>query len=451
MSVFVESLRDYIDTLPMIDTHSHVVGFDDGPPVDDRAGMSLPQILLRDYLLYLAGSCGELPVKPDGSDWTVDDAEEHFTAILPLLDEYRGLSTYAALREGIRALHPFDEPDICRENWRAINESIVNAYRTHGERGWHRQVAQRAGICRQTHIAELAYVTEHWDALPADERRQAADLLMPSLVLDSFCFTGFPRKKEVRAHNKAIVGCQPATYDEYLDFCARALDLFVAKGGVSVKLLAAYARSLYFEEVPETVARAYFARDPETLTGEPLRMLQDHLLWRLLEMACDRGLPLIIHTGYSFPTAFGDPENLYNLFKNPRLRTMKVDLAHSGWPNHGGALILARTYRNAYFNLCWTPLMSPELGRQILSMAIDMTPRNKILVGTDCGTTEAMFGTVRMIRRQLAQVLAEKVDDGQFTEEVAQGIARAILVANPGEFYGVPAPEHAGMRSMETR
>ena len=445
-----EELRAYIETLPFVDTHSHVVGFNAGPPLDDKAGMSLPQVLMRDYLMYMAGACGDYPAKVDGSAWTVEDAEEHFMAILPLIDEYRALSTYAALREGIREMHPFAEDDITPENWRAINDSIVKAYRTHGERAWHREAARRAGIVKQTHIADLAYVTEQWDALPADERQRQADLLMPSLILDSFLFTGFVYNKDTRARNKEIVGMQPTTHAEHLEFCAKAMDLFIAKGGTSVKLLAAYARPLYFEEVPDTVGVARYAQGAETLTGEPLRQLQDNLCWHLLEMAADRGLPLIIHTGYSFPTQYGDTEQMYNLFKSPRLRGMKIDLSHSGWPKFGEALILARTYRNAYFNMCWTPLMSPELGRHILSTAIDMTPRNKILVGTDCGTTESMLGTARMIRRQLTQVLTGKVEDGQFTLNIAKELARAILTSNPCEFYGIPTPVNISA-SMELK
>lgn len=205
-----------------------------------------------------------------------------------------------------------------------------------------------------------------------------------------------------------------------------------------MKLLAAYARSLYFaQDVPESRARELYAQDPETLTGEPLRELQDHLFWKLMEMVAARGLPLIVHTGYSYPTRLGDPEHLMNLAQ--RHRSLKIDLAHSGWPNEGGALLMARTYRGCYFNLCWTPLMSYELGRHILSVAIDMTPRNKILIGTDCGTVECMVGAVRLLRRLLGDVLEEKMRIGQFGLEVAKSYARAILYDNPREFYGLPA------------
>jgi len=436
MHSIAEELRAFIEAQPIIDTHSHVAGFDFGTPLDDKQGFSLPQILMRDYLLYLTGSCGEMPVKAGGGEWTIDDAEEHFLALQPLLEEYRGLTTYAVLREGIRELHPFSEPDITTANWRQVNDSIVTAYRTHGERAWLRRAARKAGIVKQTQMTAFSYVTAFWDSLPAAEREVEKEWLMPSLILDGLIFAGWPAHRDAREQAYDIVGMRPQTYDEYLAFCEKVLDAFIAHGGVSVKLLAAYTRTLRFEDVPNEVAAKHFVNGPDTLTGEALRELQDNLCHHILAMAMDRGLPLIVHTGYSIPSSWGDPENLLNLAA--KFRKLKIDLAHSGWPHHGGALLMARTYRNCYFNLCWTPILSEELGRRVLGEAIDTTPRNKILVGTDCGTTECMLGTVRLLRRVLHEVLLEKMRAGQFDLAVAKSYARAILYDNPREFYGLP-------------
>ncbi|MBI2193007.1 MAG: amidohydrolase family protein [Planctomycetes bacterium] len=433
-----EEMKRYVDQIPFFDTHSHVAGFDFGSPLDDKQGRSLPQILMNDYLAYLASSCfDDLQSAFKNGGWTVGEAEAHFQAIQPLLARYRHLSTYAVLREGIRELHHFEGADITMENWKKTNEKVVEAYRTHGERAWQRAACQRAGVARQTQICFLPYVTDHWGQLPAEERKAQSDYLAPSLVLDGYLFTGFASNKIARARSKELLNFYPTTHREYLEFCGRVFDLFHREGGKSVKLLAAYTRSIRFEEVPDSAAADLFSDDPEKLSGDRLRLLQDNLLWHLLEMAVARRLPLIVHTGYNWPTEWGHPENLMNILRSPRLRGLKVDLCHSGWPNHGEALILARTYRGCFFNLCWTPMLSPELGRHILSMAIDMLPRNKILMGTDCGTAEAFVGTVRLIRNQIAEVLAEKVLARQFSAEIARELARAILWDNPCEFYGM--------------
>jgi predicted TIM-barrel fold metal-dependent hydrolase len=192
-------------------------------------------------------------------------------------------------------------------------------------------------------------------------------------------------------------------------------------------------------------ARRLFAHGPELLRGEGLHRLQDNLAWHLLEMAAKRSLPLIVHTGYSVPTDRANPEHLVPLLTSPRLAGMKVDLSHSGWPNHGAALLMARTYPNCYLNLCWTPVLSRALGRRVLSEALDMLPADKILIGTDTGTAEAFFGAVLLIRSLLIEVLEEKVSTGQFGADTAQRLACAILLDNPLAFYGISEEQVAAL------
>lgn len=434
-------LREFVASIPFIDTHSHVAGFDFGTPLDDRGGKSLPQLLLNDYLLYMSGSCHDASLEPAGGGaWKVEDAESHFRAILPLIDRYRALTTWATFREGIRWLHPFSEPDIGLNNWHAINESVVRAYRTHGERAWHRATCAAARIVKQNQMVVLPYVTDHWDGLPAKERQLQADLILPSLVLDGYLFTGFASGAPGRERSKELLGVDPRTHGEYLDFVGRAMDLFKQKGGWSVKLLTNYHRTLFFEEVPDSEAVSLFAMGPEKLKADParageFRRLQDNLCWHMLEMARDRGLPLIVHTGYSLPSSWGDPENMHNLFRSRRLAGLKIDLCHSGWPHEGGTMLMARTYRNCYFNICWTPMLSASLGRRVLEECIDMVPMNKILAGIDAGSIEHMMGVAEFMRSELCWVLEKKMSDGQFDLAVAQRVAQAILYDNAREFY----------------
>jgi uncharacterized protein len=431
------SLAAYIAQLPFFDTHSHSAGSDLGTAREDRGGKSLPQVLFNDYLLYLVGACGELP---KGSPGGVADAAEQFRAMLPVLRQFSAMGTYAALREGIRELHPFAEDDLCLENFAAVNASIVRAYQTHGERGWHRQILARAGIVMQNQMVVLSYLSEHWAGLPAAARAAQQEVLAPSLILDGYLFTGFVSGAPGRRYSMDLLGQHPQTHAAYLNFLSAVLDRFQTLGGWSVKLLTAYHRSLSFQRVSDERAAALFARGPETLRGPDLWELQDNLCHHLLRQAKARGLPLIVHTGYSVPTSLAHPEGLFSLLRDPDLAGLPVDLCHSGWPHEGAAMIMARSLRQAYFNLCWTPLLSPSLGRRILAEVIDIVPRNKILLGTDTGSPESQLGTARLIRRQLTQVLSEKVADGQFSEATARELAAAILHDNAWAFYGRPVP-----------
>ncbi len=232
-----------------------------------------------------------------------------------------------------------------------------------------------------------------------------------------------------------ILGRHPENLQDYLSFCNDVLDVFKKNGGRSVKLLISYFRTLKIETVNRKRAQQLFSAGYRNLSPDALHLLQDFLLRELLIMAKNKKFPLIVHSGYSIPTEYGNPENLINLFKDTSLNGLKISICHSGWPNEGKAMIMARTFRNCYFDISWTPLLSQPVGRRILSEALDMVPANKILIGTDCGNTECFAGTVILIRNLLYDVLAEKVIKSKFDLETAKSIARSILLDNPEEFH----------------
>jgi hypothetical protein len=434
----VPDLRAHVAALPFVDTHAHFAGGDFGTPADDRIGKNLPQILMADHLRYLLEAQGAAPdLLSSYRSWHPDDAQTQMAVVLPLLDRVRHLTAYAVVRDGVRELYPFPEDDLTDDNWRRVNDQLLSTYRRHGERAVTRAVLRRAKTVLHNQMVELPYVTDHYDALPDSERTAQQNLLLPSLVLDGYLFTGFAASTKGRLRSQELLDAHPKSHSDYLAFLAKVLDRFTSRGGRSIKLMLASHRTLRFDPVPDMEASRLFARGPESLRGEGLHRLQDNLAWHLLELAARRNLPLIVHTGYSVPTDWANPEHLLPLITSPRLEGMKFDLSHGGWPHDGAAMLLARTYPQVYFNLCWTPLLSSALGRRVLSEAIDLLPADKILVGTDTGTPESFLGAAWLLRSLLTEVLDEKVRGGQFPEEVAKRLACSILLDNPLAFYGM--------------
>jgi glucuronate isomerase len=431
----------FVESVPFIDTHSHAAGMDTGTPVDDKAPLTLAQIIFFDYLTYLAGSAVDDIKVLDGLAGTMDKAvERSYAQIAPILDKYRALSTWRVMREGLRTLHGFEGMEINASNFDALDQKVRAKYAELGQRAWLRSALVGSNTTLQNQMVTLPYVTDHYEALSYDERRAQQAFLLPSLILDGYLFSGFASGTPGRLRTLELLNAAMGKYEDYLDVLGKALDLFKARGGWTVKLLIGYHRSLYFEEVSDRRAEDLWVKAKGTpqrnLHPDEFKALQDNLCWHLLELSRDRGLGLQVHMGYSYPTRNTDPELMMNVVKSNRLQGLKLDICHSGWPNHGGAMVMARTFRHTYFNFCWTPMLGSSLGRRIMSEAIDIVPSNKLLIGTDCATAEAFVGTVALLRSEVSTVLWEKVEGGLITEETARGVAKAIFHDNSIEYYG---------------
>jgi len=83
-------------------------------------------------------------------------------------------------------------------------------------------------------------------------------------------------------------------------------------------------------------------------------------------------------------------------------------------------------------------VISPPAARQALSTMLETIPATKIHgFGGDYIFVEGTYGHAAIARREIARVLAEKVQDGRFTEDDALRIARMILRDNPMKTFRV--------------
>jgi hypothetical protein len=93
----------------------------------------------------------------------------------------------------------------------------------------------------------------------------------------------------------------------------------------------------------------------------------------------------------------------------------------------------------------WWHNFFPAAIRHVLAERLDMVPLNK-QVGffSDAYVVEWAYAKARIVRAQMARVLAEKVAQGQYTFEDALAVARAILFESPQSLCGMtPVPGKA--------
>ena len=99
---------------------------------------------------------------------------------------------------------------------------------------------------------------------------------------------------------------------------------------------------------------------------------------------------------------------------------------------------LARELPNFSLAGYWWHNFFPDAIRQVMSERLDLLPANKqIGFFSDAYCVEWTYAKAILVRRQMARVLAEKIQQGQYSKQDALAIARAILFETPQTLLGM--------------
>ncbi|HKX61718.1 MAG TPA: hypothetical protein VJS65_07735 [Verrucomicrobiae bacterium] len=103
---------------------------------------------------------------------------------------------------------------------------------------------------------------------------------------------------------------------------------------------------------------------------------------------------------------------------------------------------LARELPNFSLAGCWWHNFFPDTIRQVLAERLDMLPLNKqVAFFSDAYCVEWTYAKATILRRQLARVLAERIESRQYTRADALAIARSVLFDAPQSLLGFKAVE----------
>jgi hypothetical protein len=99
---------------------------------------------------------------------------------------------------------------------------------------------------------------------------------------------------------------------------------------------------------------------------------------------------------------------------------------------------LARELPNFSLAGYWWHNFFPDVIRQVIAERLDMLPTNRqIGFFSDAYCVEWTYAKAIIVRKQMARVLAEKIDQGQYNRDDALAIARAILFDSPRSLLGM--------------
>jgi len=426
--------------IPVLDVHTHLVG--------GRLGArGLHDVLLYHMVvsdLYAAGcpSGVRLTQYPDWPD--KKEAHVRIKEALPFLDHIRNTSSSWGVRMILADLYDWHEP-VSPDNWRRLDDLIRERA---DDRAWHHSILDRLNIRRTgTEIARrgkgedddrLQYALEwgfftrcQWGefdtALYELERCWGRRPGSPSPIGAG----GRPKTErtirslaDVRAAVRYYVGAIP--YDKVLATATHlSTDIHYqlvtdcemeaalkrrSQAGVAERdIYAAFVNELFLTELESHGDKIVFqfSLGAEPLPFETASRLNARTIGELGDM----------------------------IARHPRLRFQCFLASRQA---NQSLCTLARELPNFSLAGYWWHNFFPDVIRQVMAERLDMLPVNK-QVGffSDAYCVEWTYSKSLIVRRQLARVLADKIEQGQYSRTDAMAVTRAILFESPQSLLGM--------------
>lgn len=419
-------LLEAFDQIPLVNTHEHII------PEEERTSSRVDFFTLAGHYaindVISAGLSGDdLAVVRDPDA----PAEQRWRAFEPHWQSARLTGYGQALRIAIQDIYGVDQ--ISGTTLPEINRRIEAA----NQPGLYEEI-----LVRRSNIA-YSVLDDYWNAAPVrpDPRffvcaRKFDRFVAPQSVAD---IRNLEELTDVSITD--LAGLKRAMETSF----QQSLDI----GMVAVKSTLAYNREIHYAEVAERDAETCLqsllaaSRTPpdgfRSRVERPFRALEDHMFHHLIGLAAAHGVPVQIHTGLHAGNGNfienSKPTHLTNLFF--LFPQVQFDLFHMSYPYQGEAAAIAKVFPNVYIDLCWAHIISPSASRRALHEMLDTVPSNKIFgYGGDYRYPELSYAHAKMARRNVAQVLAEKVSEGSCSGAEALELGRKLLHDNPDALFG---------------
>lgn len=433
-------VQEALAEVPVLDIHTHLVG--------GRLGArGLHDVLLYHMVisdLYAAGCPSgarltQYPAWPSQAE-----AEQRIQQALPYLPAIRNTSSFWGVRLILHDLYEWNQP-VTPDSWRKLDALIRERA---DDRSWHHSILDRLNIRRTgTEIARrgqgedderLQYALEWgfftrcqwgeydtalyelercWGKTPASPTpigagtRPATERVIKSLADVRAAVSHYV--EAIPYHQILSTATHLSTDIDYTlvtdTQMAQALARRALAGPAERDIYASYINELFLTQLEDQAQRIVFqfSFGAEPLPYETGSRLRQETIRQLGEL----------------------------VGRHPRLR-FQCFLAS----RHANQSLctLARELPNFSLAGYWWHNFFPDVMRQIMSERLDMLPLSK-QVGffSDAYCVEWTYAKAMLVRRQLAQVLAERMDQGQFSLEEALQVARGILFQTPQDLLGM--------------
>jgi len=433
------TLEEGLAEIPLLDVHTHL-------DAGHLSARGLDDVLLYHMLVSELGSAGCPTRARVSEDPDPAEAQARLAEAIPYLPRIRNTSGCWGARIILRDLYGLEGlPN--EATWRHVDGAIRERA---ADPTWAREILRRAGIQRAT--------TELW----RQRDGSADDVLQYSLEWAFFAraqmgINDIPIYELERAWSQdrpgpplpVTLGGARARADRpiaTLDDVHAAVEHYVARipYGVVLSTTQHISTDLNLRVVSEAEMAAALAHRDEA-TSADRDVYASYILEAflgLLERQASKILFQFSIGAEPLPYETGSKLRQETIFeiaglaaRHPGLQ-LQVFLA-SEHANQAFCT-LARELPNISLAGFWWHNLFPGIIRKVLFDRLDMVALNK-QVGffSDAYCVDWAYAKAVIIRRQLAEVLADKVAQGQYSVEDALGIARQILFETPQELNGM--------------
>jgi hypothetical protein len=414
------SLAQYIAGLGIVDVHEHHM-----PEILLNREVNLLQLFQQSYAGWTQARPYPLPSETRAGDpMLAAPPPTSWEALEPYLHRSGSSSFVRNLVRAVLELYAPGVPAITRENWQALDEAVRQKHR---EPGWCAEVLRRAGIER--------IITDPYSDPLLDARQALGNNYGSVLRINSLACGWHPESRDHngnRAHTLlARLGLKPITFDDYMAALGKLVDGLGSRNQVALKNALAYDRDVAFDEPDEKVARQAWGQQYPSPAER--KAFSDFVVDRLCALAGHRDIPMQMHLGTAIIRGSHPLKAAGLIERHPRTRFL---LMHLAYPWSRDLLGMAFVYRNIWLDLTWSLLLSPSHFKLALHEAIEMLPdESRMMIGGDNWHCEETYGTLKLARQLIGEVLDEKISAGYFALADAQRLASKILRENALHFF----------------
>jgi hypothetical protein len=415
-------IREFLDTVPVIDTHEHHTGavLPPGEPfLKQVLGYYWSDLVNAGFeAAQTAESAFSSPQTPTQAQYDLFDK----------LYRRSCHTAYArAFRLGLNACWGIEE--ISGQSLRQLEER-------HSSRDpqFYDQLADKYGI--KAIISDMFF--EGKNLIEGKDRNISAICKLAFSLPDLHRLHRKPQAYMLNEYLDRTITC----LDDYLESIEHYLRKALEFGVICFKDQSAYGRTLEYDLPSRAEAEKVFNRmifHPRGHVGsEEAKVLDDWLFHHFMRLAEIHDLPVQLHTGHmaglrndivkTNAAGFIPVMELHN--------RVKFDLFHGNWPYMDEYLFIGKNYPNAYLNLCWVQTIDPYYCVELMKRAVMTIPHCKIMAyGGDARLMEQSIGYLIMARDNVAYALTELIECGWLGMQEAKQLAIDWFYNNPIEFY----------------